>query len=61
MSEERTRRVELQLSESEWIKLLELANRTGRSEAECLRDFIRTCQPGGSGWQHPGERRAVRA
>lgn len=34
-------------------RLKALAAARGRSEEQCLLDFIAACQPGGSGWQHP--------
>ncbi len=46
-------RLVLLLEQEEYAKLQALALAQKTSMHECLRRFILTCQPGGSGWQHP--------
>lgn len=41
------------LTEEEWDRLMALATARGKPAEDCLRDFIRACQPGGGGWVHP--------
>lgn len=48
------KKIDLYLTDEEDVKLRKLAAHHGCSPAEALRRFIRTCQPGGSGWLPPG-------
>lgn len=44
------------LSKEQWSRLKELARYRGISPADCVRRFIDTCKPGGSGWRPPYEK-----
>lgn len=37
----------------EWAKLKTLAEHKKSTPEDCVRDFVRNCQPGGNGWIHP--------
>jgi hypothetical protein len=43
----------LDLTDAEITKLAQLARARGKSPEACIKDFIASCQPGGSGWKHP--------
>ena len=43
----------LNLTDAEYEKLSQLALARDRSPEACLKYFIATCQPGGTGWKHP--------
>lgn len=43
------------VTDEEYARLLRLAESRKKSPVDCVRDFIRTCQPGGSGWKPPCE------
>jgi LmbE family N-acetylglucosaminyl deacetylase len=45
--------IKLDLNDAEEARLEALAKARGRSTIQCLRDFIASCQPNGSGWTHP--------
>ena len=53
----------IRLTEEELAKLKALAAGKTKevmgkkiySVQDCIREFARTCQPGGSGWAHPAE------
>jgi len=41
------------VTDDEYARLLRLAEFRKKSPVDCVRDFIRSCQPGGSGWAPP--------
>jgi hypothetical protein len=45
--------VTLNLTDAELEKLAQLARARGKTPEACVKDFIASCQPGGSGWKHP--------
>lgn len=47
------KRVVVELSDVEYERLLQLSKRRCRTPVQCMQDFVRTCQPEGSGWTHP--------
>jgi len=47
--------VTFDLSDVENEKLAQLAAARGKSAEACVKDFIASCQPGGSGWKNPEE------
>ncbi len=49
----KTHRFELRLTDEEFQKLEKLAEYRRMSKSECIRRFIQTSSPGGSGWSHP--------
>ena len=44
-----------ELTQAEIDKLAALAAARGKTPEQCIKDFVVTCQPSGSGWQHPAE------
>jgi hypothetical protein len=47
------RELRMTLNDAEDAKLDALAKARGKTPEQCVRDFIASCCPGGSGWEHP--------